>query len=193
MAQSEGAREAVVGQKRTLIKVRLGSRASNQRVERAAHSAAAHLQYVCVDHGRCHVRVSEQVLICADVVSVLQQVRLEAVAKPLKADEGLAPMRVCLLGAPAVMQVTNPFAHLIQQPRCTQGRHRIRRDQPQCCARLRRTRVSQRHRIVLAAARRSPNLYGADMAGTVGVTAAASGINLVLQKTTLKLHSVQRH
>jgi hypothetical protein len=69
---------------------------------------------VCVDHGRCHVRVSEQALNCADVVSVLQQVRLEEVAQPVKADEGLAPMRVCLLGAPAVMQVTNPFAHLVR-------------------------------------------------------------------------------
>ena len=193
MAQSEGAREAVVGQKRTLIKVRLGSRASNQRVERAAHSAAAHLQYVCVDHGRCHVRVSEQVLICADVVSVLQQVRLEAVAKPLKADEGLAPMRVCLLGAPAVMQLTNAFAHLIQQSRRTQGRHRIGRDGPQCCARLRRTKVSQWHRVVLAAVRQSPNLCGADRAGTVSATAAALRIDLVLHKTTVKRHFVQRH
>ncbi len=83
----------------------LGSRASNQRVERAAHSAAADFQYVCVDHGRCHVGVAEQVLNCADVVSVLQQVRLEAVTQLVKADEGLAPMHVSPLGAPAVMQV----------------------------------------------------------------------------------------
>lgn len=35
----------------------LGSRASNQCIERAAHSAAAHLQYVHVDHGRRHFRM----------------------------------------------------------------------------------------------------------------------------------------
>jgi len=105
------------GQKRTLIKVRFEV-AREQPARRAACGrAAAHIQYVCVDHGRCHVGVSEQVLNCADVVSVLQQVRLEAVTQPVKADEGLAPMDVCLLGTPAVMQVTNPIAHLIQQPR----------------------------------------------------------------------------
>ena len=136
----------------------LGSRGSNQCVERAAHRAAAHLQYVCVDHGRCHVRGSEQILNCADVVSVLQQVRLEAVAQRVKADDGLVRMRVCLLGAPAVMQGTNPFAHLIQQPRRTQGRQRIGHDGPQCCARPCRIKVSLWCRIVLAAARQSPNL-----------------------------------
>jgi hypothetical protein len=118
--------------------------------------------------------MSEQVLNCADVVSVLQQVRREAVAQRVKADEGLAPMHVCLLGAPAVMQVSNPFAHLIQQPRRTQGRHRIGRDGPQCCARLRRTRVSLWHRIVLTAARQLPTLCAADRAGTVSVTAAVT-------------------
>ena len=115
------------------------------------------------------------------------------VTQPVKADEGLAPMHVCLLGAPAVMKVTNPFAHLIQQPRCTQGRQRIGRDGPQCCARLRRTMVSLWHRIVLAAARQSPNLRAADSASTVSATVAALRINLVLYKTTIRRHFVQRH
>lgn len=66
------------------------------------------------------------------------------------------PMHVSLLGAPAVVQVSNPFAHLIQQPRRTQGWQRVGLDGPQCCARLRRTRVSLRHRIVLAAASHRP-------------------------------------
>ena len=57
----------------------MGSRVSNQRVERTADPAAAHLEHARVDHGRCHIRVSEQVLHCADVVSVLQQVRREAI------------------------------------------------------------------------------------------------------------------
>jgi hypothetical protein len=148
---------------------------------------------VCVDHGRCHVRVSEQVLNGADVVSVLQQVRREAMAPPVKADEGLAPMRICLLGAPAVMKVTNPFAHLVQQPRRTQGRQRIGRDGPQCCARLYRTKLSLWHRVVLAAARQSPNLCASDRAGTVSATAAALRIVLVLSKTIVKCHFVQRH
>jgi hypothetical protein len=91
------------------------------------------------------------------------------------------------------MQVTNPFAHLIQQPRRMQGRHRFGRDLPQCCARLRRAMVSLWHRIVLAAARQSPNLCGADMAGTVSVTAAALRIDLVPYKATVKRHFVQRH
>ena len=132
---------------------------------------------MCIDHGRCHVRVSEQVLNFADVISVLQQVRLEAIAQPVKADEGLAPMRVCLLGAPALMQVTNPFAHLIQQSKRMQGRQRG-------------TRASLWHRIVLAAARQSPNLCAADRAGRVSVTAAALRIDLVLHKTTVKRHFV---
>jgi hypothetical protein len=102
-------------------------------------------------------------------------------------------MHGCLLGAPVVMQATNSFAHLIQQPRRMQGRQRIGRDGPQCCARLRRTMVSLWHRIVLAAARQSPNLYGADIAGTVSVTAAGLRINLVLYKITFKRHFVQRY
>lgn len=65
-------------------------------------------------------------------------------------------MHVCLLGAPAVVQVTNPFAQLIQQPRHTQGRQRVDRDGLQCCVRLRRTKISLRHRIVLAAASHRP-------------------------------------
>jgi hypothetical protein len=69
------------------------------------------------------------------------------------------------------MQVTNPFAHLIQQPRRAQGRHRIG----------------------LAAARQSLNLCGADGAGTLSAAAAALRIDLVLYKTTLKRHFVQRH
>ena len=91
------------------------------------------------------------------------------------------------------MQVSNPFAHLIQQPRRMQGRQRIGRDGPQCWPRLRRTRVSLWHRVVLAAARQSPNLCGADRAGTVSATAAALRIDLVLHKTTVKRHFVQRH
>ena len=102
-------------------------------------------------------------------------------------------MRVCLLGAPAAMQVTNPFAHLFQQPRRTQGRQRIDRDGPQCCARLRRTKLSLWHRIVLAAARQSPNLCGADRAGTLSAAAAALRIDLLLHKTTSKRHFLQRH
>jgi len=78
------------------------------------------------------------------------------VAQPAKADEGLAPMHYSLLGAPAVVQVSNPFAHLIQLPRRTQGWQRVGLDGPQCCARLRRTWVSLRHRIVLAAASHRP-------------------------------------
>jgi hypothetical protein len=80
-------------------------------------------------------------------------------------------MHVCLLGAPAVMQIRNPCAHLFQQPRRTQGWHRI----------------------VLAAARQSPNLCAADRAGTVSMTAAALRIDLVLYETTFKLNFVQRH
>jgi hypothetical protein len=91
------------------------------------------------------------------------------------------------------MPVSNLFAHLIQQPRRMQGRQRIGRDGPQCWARLRRTRVSLWHRIVLAAARQSPNLCGADMAGTLSAAAAALRIDLLLHKTTSKRHFVQRH
>ena len=91
------------------------------------------------------------------------------------------------------MQLTNAFAQLIQQSRRTQGQHRIGRDGPQCCARLRRTRVSLWHRIVLAAARQSPTLCAADRAGTVSVTAAALRIHLALYKITFKRHFVQRH
>ena len=123
----------------------------------------------------------------------LGRTQIPRVAQPVNADEGLAPMQVCLLGAPAVMQVSNPFAHLIQQPRRTHGWHRIGRDGPQCCPRLRRSRVSLWYRIVLAAARQSPNLCGADMAGTVSVTATALRIDFVPHKTTFKRHFVQRH
>jgi hypothetical protein len=123
----------------------------------------------------------------------LGRTQIPRVAQPVKADEGLAPMRVCLLRAPAVMPVSNLFAHLIQQPRRMQGRQRIGRDGPQCWARLRRTRVSLWHRIVLAAARQSPNLCGADMAGTLSAAAAALRIDLLLHKTTSKRHFVQRH
>lgn len=102
-------------------------------------------------------------------------------------------MHVCLLGAPAVMQLTNPFAYLIQQPRRTQGRQRIGRDGPQCWPRLRRTKVSLWHRVVLAAARQSPNLCGADRAGTLASTAAALRMNLVLCKTTVTHDLELRH
>jgi hypothetical protein len=37
-------------------------------VRRAANCAAATVENVCVDHGRFHVFVSEQLLNCADVV-----------------------------------------------------------------------------------------------------------------------------
>ena len=123
----------------------------------------------------------------------LGRTQIPRVAQPVNADEGLAPMQVCLLGAPAVMQATDPLAHLIQQSRRRQGRHRIGRDELQCCARLRRTRASLWNSIVLAAARQSLNLCAADRAGTVSVTAAALRIDLVLHKTTVKRHFVQRH
>ncbi len=90
------------------------------------------------------------------------------------------------------MQVTNLFAHLIQQPRRTQGRQRTGRDGPQCCARLRRIKISLWHRIVLAAARQPPGLCGAERAGTVALTAAALRMNLVLYKITVEHNLVLR-
>jgi len=53
--------------------------------------------------------------------------------------------------------------------------------------------VSLWHRIVLAAARQWPNLCGADRAGTFNADTAALRIYLVLYKTTVKRHFVQRH
>jgi len=40
------------------------------------------------------------------------------VAHAVKMDEGLDPVQVGLLGANAVVKVSNALAHLVHQPRC---------------------------------------------------------------------------
>jgi len=91
------------------------------------------------------------------------------------------------------VQVTNPFAHLIQQARRTQVWQLGRRDGPKCCARLRRTKISLRHRIVLAAAGTRRACAASTPLAQLPEIAAALRMNLVLYKITVKRDLVLRH
>jgi hypothetical protein len=66
-----------------LVKVATSCRRSNlgQRVNWTAHSAAANLQYMSVDHGRGHVGMAEQFLHSTDVVAGLQHSCRKRMAK----------------------------------------------------------------------------------------------------------------
>lgn len=66
-------------------------------VQRAAHGQAAAVEDVGIDHCRLHVLVAEQFLDRADVVTVLQEVGGEAVAKGMAVD---ALGQAGLLGRP---------------------------------------------------------------------------------------------
>jgi hypothetical protein len=49
----------------------------DQRIGWAPDTFAASIQHVCVDHGRSHIGVAQQVLRRASVVTVFKQVRRE--------------------------------------------------------------------------------------------------------------------